>query len=312
MSINSSNIVDVKDLALPGQRVIKISQDGKDIFIPVGLSSLDPSGASGENPSIPEGINVTPADVKTGVYYVDSNGEKQVGSMPSYGDVDVILRYSDQELPSGYYNKIRIPDVDTISQSDFIPFRCIYQKYTPESVVMRVAENAGLFIYYGDLHVSLVGTYTLSPNNLNGWLCQATTAFEENGIEYKSAQIYITQGYSGVNLFNWEFLYSDDSITMSILSQKTGTPVVPYPWLMNSATDWYTDSRKDLIIPTISAVDESSFIPDETKWFGGYFNTATGEDGSYWGMAMDVKGFKPEVGSIYSHDTKYKVIPYNE
>ena len=49
--MNNANKIDVKSSALTGQRVIKLTQNGEDIFLPVGLSSLTPNGGSDDGES---------------------------------------------------------------------------------------------------------------------------------------------------------------------------------------------------------------------------------------------------------------------
>lgn len=45
--MNTNNKIDVKSKALTGQRVIKVTHNGEDMFLPVGLSSVNPNGGGG-------------------------------------------------------------------------------------------------------------------------------------------------------------------------------------------------------------------------------------------------------------------------
>lgn len=58
---------------------------------------------------LPEGVTVTPADVKDGVFYINSSGAKVEGTMPNRGTVDVTLTDNSQILDAGYYDAINIP-----------------------------------------------------------------------------------------------------------------------------------------------------------------------------------------------------------
>ena len=59
--------------------------------------------------TLPDGITVTPADVKDGIFYIDSNGEKQEGTMPDKGSLDIALTDTEQKFDAGYYSGITVP-----------------------------------------------------------------------------------------------------------------------------------------------------------------------------------------------------------
>lgn len=302
MSINENNIVDVKDLALPGQRVIKINQDGKEILIPVGLSSLNPLI------SIPDGITVKPADVKQNVFFIDSTGNKVAGEMPDFGEVSIIPKYSPQEFPEGYYSKITVADIDDVAQTEIKPFKCVYPRYTAESVVMKITEPAGVKTNSG-YHLSFVGTYVCQESGALWWECPETTAFEHNGIEYSSVQAAIVNNYSGVNLYNWEILQKRTGVWAQACHQINTALRVAYPWLLG--TDQW-EEELDFIPPVIVPVNEENFVTSGSLWNAMLINPKTGELLNELNMYAHIRGFTPEVGGIYSEDTKIKMTLYGE
>lgn len=81
--MNSNNKIDVKSTALAGQRVIKVTQNGEDIFLPVGLSSMNPNGGDGggsiefyecasvESGRVFTGIKITGSTGQDGIYFLE-------------------------------------------------------------------------------------------------------------------------------------------------------------------------------------------------------------------------------------------------
>lgn len=64
---------------------------------------------------LPEGITVTAADVKKGVFYIDSAGVKQEGTMDNHGVKEVELQEIPSSLPEGYYERIDLPAADDLT-----------------------------------------------------------------------------------------------------------------------------------------------------------------------------------------------------
>ena len=70
---------------------------------------IDAVGNISTGVELPEGIDVTPADVKDNVFYIDGKGNKVEGEMPVHKTVNVTLTDSEQTLDRGYYDSIVIP-----------------------------------------------------------------------------------------------------------------------------------------------------------------------------------------------------------
>ena len=76
MSIADINKINVKDKALVGQRVIKVTNDGNTVYLPVGLSSTDPTG--GVDVSI---ITTTADQVLSSAQYMTKDGVLENGTI---------------------------------------------------------------------------------------------------------------------------------------------------------------------------------------------------------------------------------------
>ena len=76
MSIADRNKINVKDKALVGQRVIKVTNDGNTVYLPVGLSSTDPTG--GVDVSI---ITTTADQVLSSAQYMTKDGVLENGTI---------------------------------------------------------------------------------------------------------------------------------------------------------------------------------------------------------------------------------------
>lgn len=86
-----------------------ITNDGEKITVPVGYNKTVQEFEVGGTSELPTDINVTSADVKDGVFYIDSKGAKQEGTMPIYKSKTVTLSTSEQTLPAGYYEGVTVP-----------------------------------------------------------------------------------------------------------------------------------------------------------------------------------------------------------
>lgn len=179
MSINATNKIDVKSSALTGQRVIKLTQNGEDIFLPVGLSALTPNGSSGTS------------NVKFGYWTedgkfqeLDLSGDSPVDS-GSPVSVDAVTFKTGKDTPD-YGGGTGGSDGDEGSEDAF------YMATSLSGVLSEIEVTAGsVQSWMYDYPISLVGKYTIVDPGASGtdrkWVCNATTAGENQ----ESAKVYL-------------------------------------------------------------------------------------------------------------------------
>lgn len=230
---------------------------------------------------LPEGITVTSADVKDGVFYIDAAGEKQEGTMTVHGDVTVTLSDSRQILDSGYYDRIVIP----AKPAPVTFYRCA--EYSPAAGDLLLTSGAAT-LADGTTKISLRGVYRKQSNYR--WLCAETEAFDD----YISAEVYINKmvATNGVYTSVWLEIVYDSVIAIGSMESKY-------------IKDILFSARNSAILNERLSLTTDSETLDE--FFSGYAITLEypdkWEESTELTTGLSPKGYTPEPGKIYSAQT---------